>query len=284
MEGGAPRSLVDRGYLAGLVVVLALEAAGVAVQIETGRAVPVITVAACALVLACVLRIHGVRGTMAFIALVIAIPFGSEFVGVLTGVPYGPYVYTGALGPWLFGLVPVFILIAWINITYLVLFSTTLALGRSRLWLALLDGALAASWDAMVDPLAVRAGYWAWLSPGGLYGVPLTNFLGWFAVVSLFSFAIRLLWSRGVAVPRPTTRVTALLVPVLLLASAASFAALSLTSGFPLSALIGLAVPVPIVAAAGIRLFRTPPGELFAGFRLPERTLGRRPTEERERA
>lgn len=284
MEGGAPRSLLDRGYLAGLVTVLALEAGGVAVQLATGHAVPQVTLVAAALVVACMLRLHGLRGTMAFIALVVAIPFGSEFLGVLTGIPYGPYAYNAALGPWLFGLVPVFILVAWINITYLVLATTTLALGRSRLWLAFLDGALAASWDAMVDPLAVRAGYWVWLSPGGLYGVPFTNFLGWFAVVTLFSLVVRVLWSRGVAAPRPTTRATAAILPALLVASAASFASLSVGSGFLLSAVIGLVFPLPIVAAAWVKVAQAPRARAAPVFRVSAATPRRGSAEENGRS
>ncbi len=187
MDAGGPRSLVDRGYLAGLVGVLSLEAAAVAVQLVTGVPVPAVTVIAAAFVVACMFRIHGLWGTMAFAVLVFAIPYGSEFLGVLTGVPYGTYTYSGLVGPRLFGLVPIFIFIAWVHIGYLSIATTTLAYGRSSLWLAPLDGLLATAWDAMVDPLAVRAGFWAWQGSGAFYGIPLTNFLGWFLVVTILS-------------------------------------------------------------------------------------------------
>src|SRR5512136_71442 len=162
VEGGVPRSRADRGAIAGLAGVLTLEAAGVAVQTVTGIPVPGVTLVAAAFAVACMMRMHGLRGTFAFLVLVFAIPYASEFLGVLTGIPYGRYVYTG-LHPWLFGLVPLFIFVAWINIGYLVIATTTLGFGRSTLWLAPLDGLLAAAWDVMVDPLAVRAGYWTWL-------------------------------------------------------------------------------------------------------------------------
>jgi len=283
MEGGGPRSLLDWGYLAGLVGVLVLEVAGVLVQLITGRAVPEVTVPATAFVVACMLRDHGLRRTMTFVVLVLAIPFGSEFLGVLTGIPFGPYAYTGMTGPWLFGLVPLFIFVAWINIAYLAMATSTLALGRSRWWLALVDGALAVSWDAMVDPLAVRAGYWAWVGPGNLYGVPWTNFLGWFLVVALFSWIVRDVWAREIAAPIRTSRVTAFIVPALLLGSAASFAALAATSGLWVSAGIGLGVLVPAVLVAWSRVARMGAGTAAPSPWAPTTTARRRAPQSEER-
>jgi len=33
--------------------------------------------------------------------------------------------------------------------------------------------------DLVIDPAAVRLGFWYWDTPGFFYGVPLVNFLGW---------------------------------------------------------------------------------------------------------
>lgn len=255
-----PRSLSDRGYLAGLVGVLTLEAAGVTIQIVTGNPVPVVTVVAAAFVVACMLRVHGLWGTMAFAALVFAIPFGSEFVGVLTGVPYGAYGYSDLVGPRLFGLVPVFIFVAWINIAYMAIATTTLGLGRSSLWLAPLDGVLAVAWDAMVDPLAVRAGYWTWAAPDGFYGVPLSNFAGWFLVVTLLSLAARAVWARDARAPARTSRTVAWILPALLLGSSVAFGVLAAASGLAVAAIAGNVVLLPAVAIAWARLARAPQG------------------------
>lgn len=259
MEGGGPRSIADRGYLAGLVGVLGLEIAGVLYQFITGIPVPSITAFATIFVLACMLRIHGFRGTIVFVALVVAIPFASEFLGVLTGIPYGSYSYTG-MRPWLFDLVPVFILIAWIHIGYLAIATSTLALGRSSLWLAPLDGVLALAWDVMVDPLAVRAGFWVWHSPSGLYGVPLSNFLGWWLVVTLLSLAARSVWARDRTAPVRISRTMGRIVPPLLLGSGAAFAALAVEAGLPLSALVGLVVLAPATGIAWYRIGQMAPG------------------------
>ena len=260
MEGGVPRSLLDRGYLAGLAGVLTLEAAGVTIQVVTGVPVPIITVVAAAFVVACMVRVHGLWGTMAFAALVFAIPFASEFLGVLTGFPYGAYAYTDLVGPRLLGLVPIFIFIAWINIGYMVIATTTLAFGRSSLWLAPVDGVLAVAWDAMVDPLAVRAGYWTWAAQDGFYGVPLSNFAGWFLVVTLLSLAARTVWARDVRAPAQTSRTVAWILPALLLGSSLDFGVLAAAGGLGWAAVTGNAILIPAGVVAWARLARSPQG------------------------
>lgn len=260
MEAGAPRSVLDRGYLAGLAGVLTLEAAGVAVQVVAGTPVPVVTVVAAAFVVACMFRVHGLWGTMAFAVLVLAIPFGSEFAGVLTGVPYGVYTYSNLVGPRVLGMVPVFIFIAWIHIGYLAIATTTLGLGRSKLWLAPLDGLIAAAWDLMVDPLAVRAGFWTWQASPGFYGVPITNFLGWFLVVTLLSLAARSVWARDVRAPPETSRSVAVCIPALLLGTSLAFGTLAAVDGMLPAAVLANGIIVPAVALAWRRIAAEPRG------------------------
>lgn len=281
VEGGGPRSTLDRGFLAGLAGVLTLEAAGVTTQVVTGTPVPWVTVVAAAFVVVCMGRLHGAWGTMAFVALVVAIPFASEFVGVLTGIPYGAYAYSSLLGPRLFGLVPVFILAAWIHIGYLTIAATTLGFGRSSLWLAPIDGLLATAWDAMVDPLAVRAGFWTWQSPAGFYGVPLTNFLGWFLVVTLLSLVTRAVWARDLRAPALTPRIVDNVLPGLLLGTTLSFAVLAAAAGLVLAALVGIAVLVPAAAIAWRRIAHAPatrpiPNPWSAARHVPEKLTAAR--------
>ena len=278
MERGAPRSSLDRGYLAGLAGVLTLEAAGVVYQLLTGIPVPIVTVAATVLVVACMLRAHGLWGTMAFLVLVLAIPFGSEFLGVLTGFPYGTYAYTSLVGPRVFGMVPVFIFIAWIHIAYLAIATTTLTFGRSSVWLAPLDGLLAVAWDAMVDPLAARAGFWSWQAQGGFYGVPLSNFAGWFLVVTLLSVLARAVWSRDARAPAGTPGSVAAILPALLLGSAASFGVLAWAAGFVFAATLGMGSLILASAAAWTRIARSARGGMAPNPWTPLRrpTVARR--------
>ncbi len=204
---------------------------------------------------------QGPRASLIFLLVVLAIPFGSEFPGVLTGIPFGPYHYTDAPGPKVLGIVPLFILLAWVAIIYPVVATTTVAMGRGGLALAVVDGAAATAWDAMVDPLAVRANFWAWHDPGPFYGIPWTNFLGWFLVVAASSAVVRRLSPRPPAESGPP-RVLALLPPLLLLMLCLKYALLAFARGFPLAALVGVAglLPFSVIAMVRLRGPPTPPG------------------------
>lgn len=106
----------------------------------------------------------------------------SEVVGVATGVPFGPYAYTPTLGLAVFG-VPLTIACAWIILTA----YARAIFGPERI---LLPALWMTAIDLVIDPLAAHElGYWKWLTPGPYFGIPLSNFAGWFAV-SLAIFAL----------------------------------------------------------------------------------------------
>jgi putative membrane protein len=258
MEGTGRRAPIDNAYLVGFGVVVAAQVIGIIAQLGADTPLAESTLVATALVVACMIRIHGFRGTLAFAALIVAIPFGSEFLGLLTGVPYGSYTYVGTPGPYVFGLVPGFILIGWINVAYLSIATTTVGFGRSSLWLAPVDGLVATSWDVIADPIATRAGYWSWSSPGGFYGVPVSNFLGWFLVVTALSLAARWVWAHDFRAPRATSRIAVWLLPAMLLASALQYGIEAVAYGFGFGAAIGLGILLPAVAVAWNRLRRMP--------------------------
>lgn len=116
---------------------------------------------------------HSRYGAKAWPLFALSFTFGLlvEWLGYTTGVPFGPYRYL-APGPQLLG-VPLLVPLGWFA------FSTVgLALGPpgTKRWLA--PAALVA-WDVGLDPLMVAQGFWAFDS-GLYYGVPLSNFLGWF--------------------------------------------------------------------------------------------------------
>ena len=101
-----------------------------------------------------------------------AIGFALETLGVHTGFPFGRYLYTGKLGISLLG-VPLVIACAW-----MVMFAFVRQL-TSHVWMA---AALLTATDLLIDPVASGVlDYWRWLHPGLYFGVPVSNFLGWFA-------------------------------------------------------------------------------------------------------
>jgi len=107
--------------------------------------------------------------------------FASEIVGVTTGLVFGSYQYTGALGFALFN-VPIAITAAWIILLAYVWHSI------SQLKLGVFGGAIVgAAWmtsiDLVIDPLAAGPlSYWHWQDGGWYYGIPLSNFAGWFGI------------------------------------------------------------------------------------------------------
>ncbi|HEX7177687.1 MAG TPA: carotenoid biosynthesis protein [Pyrinomonadaceae bacterium] len=122
------------------------------------------------------------------LAAVAVLGFVVEAIGVRSGVPFGQYVYTGALQPQMLG-VPVVMGLAWMA---LVAFASDFTRRlRLSLWPAAAVAALfTTACDLVIDPLAANQfGYWTWAREGIYYGIPFTNFVGWF-VTSLFACRI----------------------------------------------------------------------------------------------
>lgn len=133
----------------------------------------------------------------------------SELVGTTTGFPFGAYVYTEWLGPKAFGHVPLFIPPSWFAMSIV---SYDLA-GRfargltaqpsigherrpadGRLVRIGLTALLMVLWDVSLDPAMSRAfPFWTYPEGGFFYGMPLSNWLGWFAVAAAIATAFEFL-------------------------------------------------------------------------------------------
>ena len=102
-----------------------------------------------------------------------------ETVALHTGVPYGQFAYGDKIGPKLPGGVPWTVPFAW---SPLLLAATFLTRRRAtRLPAVAIGGALwLVVFDLVLDPGAVVQGFWHYPTGGLFYGVPLSNFAGWF--------------------------------------------------------------------------------------------------------
>lgn len=153
----------------------------------------------------------GWRGMLLLLVLSAGISLAFESIGVATGLVYGPYHYTSKLGPRFLGLVPYLIPVAWFMMMYpSFLIASKLRPARGQraavlLAAAALGGLVMTAWDAVMDPMMVKAGHWVWDVQGVYFGVPLQNYWGWW-LTTFTVFAIFLLvFPRALALTAPPT-------------------------------------------------------------------------------
>lgn len=160
-----------------------------------------------------------------------------EWLGAETGFLFGEYDYTGAFGPRLGGVLPVTIPLAWWVVVAGGLDAVRRLWPGARAWQAAVACAvLAVVVDLALETVAFHIrGYWLWEPVAGpaWWGVPWTNFAGWFALALTLAFVVET-WIR---VPRGGSwRVS---VPVYG-AVVATFVAANLVQGFVVPALCGI--------------------------------------------
>jgi uncharacterized membrane protein len=137
---------------------------------------------------------YGPRGVIAFAVICLVVSNIFENLGVATGFPFGAYHYTDALGPKL-GYVPLLIGPAYLGVGYMAWVLGTVLVGDvkrgadslSTFATPFIAAFIMVLWDLSLDPAASTLGkWWIWEHGGGFFGVPLTNYLGWFLTVFVF--------------------------------------------------------------------------------------------------
>ena len=58
--------------------------------------------------------------------------------------------------------------------------------------LSAISGLVAVNLDMLLDPVVVSTQGWFWIGGGPYFGVPISNFIGWFIVTFVFTFLFRL--------------------------------------------------------------------------------------------
>jgi putative membrane protein len=133
----------------------------------------------------------GPRRTAGVLGWGFLVAFAAEFASTRVGFPFGLYHYTGSTrGAELFvSNVPFFDSLSFPFLAYAAFCLARRALGEARPVASVLLGAALMMWlDLVIDPLAVRGDRWFlgrifYYPEGGAYfGVPLSNFAGWFLV------------------------------------------------------------------------------------------------------
>ena len=132
----------------------------------------------------------GWRSLLLFIGSVFLVGWAAETVGIITGFPFGEYHYSEIMWPFI-GHVPVSVLPAYCVMGYVSWSMARILLNRldARMdWRFMVTAPIVAAllmviWDVSMDPLrATVEQRWIWLDGGLHYGIPLTNFAGWFGV------------------------------------------------------------------------------------------------------
>jgi uncharacterized membrane protein len=120
---------------------------------------------------------------------------GINALGSLTGIPFGPVIYTQAGGPRLFDSLSWFVPLLWIvavlgsrGVARLIL-RPWRKLRVYGYWLMGITTLLTLIFDLGLEPFATRVRhYWLWdrtKIPVDWYGTPLSNFLGWLVTTIL---------------------------------------------------------------------------------------------------
>ncbi len=149
----------------------------------------------------------GVWRVVSIVLLVVPLTWLIEYVGSNTGIPFGVYHYTDVLQPQVGG-VPAIIPLAWLMMLPPSWAVATAILQSDKVvkWqsgrvapmqsairspqFAILSGLALTAWDFFLDPQMVGWGYWIWDQPGGYFGIPWVNFLGWWLSGTLVTLAI----------------------------------------------------------------------------------------------
>ncbi len=135
---------------------------------------------------------YGIKNTVIFFVITAGVSFFFENLSVATGFPFGLYHYSPD-----FGMLPVpfIIIFGYFGLGYL---SWILAhvltgqycsrLGGKQIFLVpLIATFIMVMWDLTIDPISsTLQGLWVWQDPGAYFGVPLSNFFGWFLVSFVF--------------------------------------------------------------------------------------------------
>jgi putative membrane protein len=158
-------------------------------------------------------RVYRSRGILAFAALCLGVGSLFESVGLRTGFPFGHYRFTDLMGPKLFDL-PILLTLAYVGMGYL---SWVLGLvilegqneplsGWKIVLVPLAASFVMTAWDLSMDPVWADIDHaWVWQDGGSYFGVPVSNFFGWFFTVYIFFQLFALYFSNRVILPSRTS-------------------------------------------------------------------------------
>jgi uncharacterized membrane protein len=158
-------------------------------------------------------RIYGSRAILTFATLCLGVGTLFESVSLRTGFPFGYYRFTDLMGPKVFEL-PILLALAYVGMGYLSWVLAVVILdrkneplcGRNVVLLPLTASFVMTAWDFSMDAAWADIDHaWVWRDGGSYYGVPISNFFGWFLTVYIFYQLFALYLRNCVTIRSPTS-------------------------------------------------------------------------------
>jgi len=137
---------------------------------------------------------YSVKNTAIFFLVTWVVSLSSEALSIRTGFPFGLYHYN-LPSPIVLFQVPVIVIFAYFGAGYVSWMLSHVLTGQyskklegKQIFIVPFVAAfIMVMWDLIMDPVASTVlSQWVWHSPGPYFGVPLTNFFGWFLTVFTF--------------------------------------------------------------------------------------------------
>jgi len=137
---------------------------------------------------------YGWDNIFVFMGITFLITWSTETASIATGFPFGNYHYTHLLG-FKIGTIPLVVMPAYFAAGYLAWTMATVFLGnlgtgiekRNLFLVPFVASFVMVMWDFCADPInSTIDGAWSWQDGGAYYGVPISNFFGWYLTVFIF--------------------------------------------------------------------------------------------------
>lgn len=228
----------------------------------------------------------GWKKTLSFTVAGYLIAFISEYSSINTGIPYGWYYYidtTKSQELWIAG-VPFFDSLSYVFLTYCSYTAALLTLSPIKTWrwnlvtletkslrhsgaVLLLGSLYQVFLDIVIDPVALQGHRWflgqiyGYREAGGHFGVPLSNYLGWWIVSLVLVFTLQRIDARVARNKEKPAGIAnlpfrSLLGPVLYLSVLVFNLAITIMIGENLMAITGIfmfTLPIVIVTVLLVR-------------------------------
>ena len=163
--------------------------------------------------------IHGsilytLKGMAAFTGFCLGAGAICESLSLCTGFPFGHYYFTSLMGPKVFH-VPILLILAYLGMGYCSWILGLLILGYRNqpltgarvIALPVLASLIMLAWDLSMEAIwSTIDRAWIWRDGGMFFGVPLSNFLGWYFTAYLCYQAFALYCRFTPVQPAPDSR------------------------------------------------------------------------------